>query len=210
MLVATGQFAVSQDNLVPAKYKSLGEALGDLDKDGIDEKVVVYNVDLDTSYYVAIDRELIIFKKVKNNWVIWQRSMKAVGDTKSGGMMGDPFEEVQIKNGILYIYQSGGSNWKWRKIDKYRFQNNHFELIGYNNFSGKPCEYWEDFDYNLSTGSINVKKEYETCEDEDQVISKKENESFIHKLKSKITLQNRMRDEPVEITSPKYKHTLYL
>jgi hypothetical protein len=200
----------AQDNLVPAKYKSIAEASGDLDKDGIDEKVVIYDMDLDTAQFDGVDREVVIFKNIRNNWAIWQRSVQAVGNSKSGGMNSDPFWEMQIKNGILIISQAGGSSWKWHRIDKYRFQNNAFELIGCVSGYGRICDYWEEFDYNLSTGKINVTKEYETCEKGEQVTSKRENESFVHRLKNKITLQNRAPEDAVEIISPKYKHQLYL
>jgi hypothetical protein len=49
--------------------------------------------------------------------------------------------------------------------DKYRFQNGHFELIGYSSSSGKPEEYWTDVDFNLSTGQINFDKEVENTKE---------------------------------------------
>jgi hypothetical protein len=197
-----------QENLVPKEYRSIKEISGDLDKDSVDEKVVVYNVSDIQDDVDGVDREIIIFKKEKENWMIWHRSKTAIGNSKDGGMMGDPFEDVEIKNSILLISQSGGSSWKWGHTDKYRFQNNDFELIGYVSNAGKACEYWEDVDYNISTGKIIVKKEYEDCE-KAQEIYKRENEEFSYKLKTKITLEKRDKDE-IKIVSPKYKHEIYL
>ncbi len=93
--------------------------------------------------------------------------------------MGDPFEDMEIKNGLLLISQSGGSSWKWGHTDKYRYQEGDFYLIGYTSIAGKPCEYWQSVDYNLSTGKMIVKKEYEACEGDDQKISKEENETLV-------------------------------
>ena len=151
------------------------------------------------------------FKKEKDEWKIWHRSTNAIGNTRDGGMMGDPFEDIEIKNGVLLISESGGSSWKWGHTDKYRYQNNSFELIGYTGRYGKLCEYWVTLDYNIVTGKISVQKEYEKCEndDGDQVVYKKENEDFQYRLKKKILLENRKQSE-VEIISPKYKHHLYL
>ena len=61
------------------------------------------------------------------------------------------------------------------------------------------------------TGKINVSKEYEKCDedDESQTVYKKENENFTYKLKNKLTLKNRKKEE-VKIITPKYKHELYL
>ena len=73
--------------------------------------------------------------------------------------MGDPFEGIEIKNGILIINHWGGSSWKWSLSDKYRFQNNQFQLIGHTSNCGKPCEYWMNCDFNISTGKVIIKKE---------------------------------------------------
>ena len=124
--------------------------------------------------------------------------------------MGDPFENIEIAQGILLISQSGGSSWKWGYTDKYRFQNNSFELIGHTSKAGKPCERWVSYDYNLSTGNIEYRKEYEKCDDKGgQQVYKKEAETFRYKLTEKITLATRKADE-IKIVTPKYKEELYL
>ena len=200
----------AQGHLVPKQYQKIKEVSGDLNKDGIAEKVMVYNMQDKEDEINGRDREVIIFKKDKGRWVIWQRSTNAVGNSKDGGMMGDPFEDVEIKNGVLLIHQSGGSSWKWGYTDTYRFQNNSFELIGYTSHYGKLCEYWVSVDFNVMTGKLVVEKEYEKCDtEENQEVYKKENEIFNYKLKKKITLQKRNKTE-VKIITPKYKHELYL
>ena len=204
-------FSFGQEGMIPKNYRPIKEIYGDLDKDFLDEKLVVYDMSDKEDETNGVDREVIIFKKEKENWKIWHRSTNAVGNSRDGGMMGDPFEDVEIKNGILIISQAGGSSWKWGHSDKYRYQNNRFELIGYSSHYGKLCEYWEDFDFNLVTGKIILKKEYERCDDdgESNEVYKTEKETFTYKLKQKITLENRNKME-VKIISPKYKHDLYL
>lgn len=205
----TYQMSFAQESTIPKQYQPIKEVLGDLNKDGINEKVVVYNMTDKEDDINGINREVIIFRKDKDKWVVWQRSANAVGNSKDGGMMGDPFEDIEIKNGVLLIDQSGGSSWKWAHTDKYRYRNNQFELIGYTSHYGKPCEYWVDVDFNVMTGQFNVSKEYEKCGDTGQEVYKTQNERFTHKLKEKITLNNRNKTE-VKIISPKYKHELYL
>ena len=149
---------------------------------------------------------------MKNNaWTIWHRSTNAVGGTRDGGMMGDPFEAVKIEKGLLIIDESGGSSWKWSHTDKYRYQNNGFELIGYESYAGRNCDDWTSFSFNVSTGKIEVKKDYEKCDDdgENVQVKKKEHETFIYKTKLKIRLENRKKED-IKIVSPRYKHELYL
>lgn len=189
----------------PGGYELIAEQAGDLDKDGISEKVLVFNTTDSTEFgYV---REIIILKQLKGQWTEWRKSKKAILKSREGGMMGEPFEGIEIKNGILIISFSGGSSWKWSHQDKYRFQNNEFELIGYSSFYGRSCDYWADFDFNLSTGKIVYKKEFEDC-DKDQEIYKTENETF-YKKGVKVNLNNR-NDKEIKLISPKYKYELYL
>ncbi len=89
-------------------------------------------------------------------------------------MTGEPFGEIEIKNGVLLISQNGESSWKLEFTDKYRFQNGEFYLIRYSSIAGKLCEYWKDVDFNLVTGKMIIKKEYEECETGEQEVYKRE------------------------------------
>jgi hypothetical protein len=211
--------SIGQVNQVPANYKLKEENYGDLDKDGISEKVVVYDIITPENENNGIDREIIIYKKQKESWKIWHRSKNAVKNSTEGGAFGDPFfEGIEISKGVLLIYHYGGSNYRWSHTDKYRFQNNRFELIGYTDHSGRPCDEWLGFDFNVTTGKIVVTNEFEKCDDAEKndikhVVYKKKNETFTHKLSETLTLENRYKNSetnPIIITSPKYKHELYL
>lgn len=195
----------AQEVSIPGKYQLLEEKTGDLNNDGVAENVRVYNT-TDTTED-GITREIFILKKQGTKWNIWKRSVNAVLKSQQGGMMGDPFQGIEIKNGLLIISVSGGSSWKWSHEDKYRFQNNEFELIGYSGNAGKPCEYWTTIDFNLSTGKLLYKKEYEDCEKAQQVY-KREEEVFYRKG-IKLNLSNRNLSN-TRIVSPKYKAELYL
>ena len=145
---------------------------------------------------------------MNRKWIIWKQSIQALYNSRDGGMMGDPFGEIEINNGILLISHNGGSSWKWGHTDKYRYQNGEFYLVGYVSNYGKPCEYWTNVDFNLATGKMLVKKEYEDCEHSAQEIYKRENETA-YKKNIKITIQSRNEKE-VKIVTPKYKHEIYL
>lgn len=200
---------IAQEIPTPNDYVLVDTAMGDLDKDSIAELVAVYNTRKDSGENIDdIPRALIIYKKQQQRWVIWKQSDQALYSSRGGGMMGDPFEDMEIKNGLLLISQSGGSSWKWGHTDKYRYRGGEFYLIGYTSNYGKPCEYWKNIDYNLSTGKMIVTKEYEACEDQDQKIYKTENETLIKK-NLKITLAKRS-DQEIKIVTPKYKHEIYI
>ncbi|MBE8715163.1 hypothetical protein [Sphingobacterium hungaricum] len=199
---------LAQEIPVPENYSIIQSAKGDLDKDGQDELVVAYETKINRQTEESTPRELIIYKLVDKQWTILEKSKNALYGNRDGGMMGDPFGQLAIKDGILLIDQNGGSSWKWGHTDKYRYQNGAFILIGYTSVSGKPCEYWTNIDFNLSTGELVIEKEYEKCTDADQEIYKTENETFFKKG-LKINLQNRNEKE-VKIVSPKYRHEIYI
>jgi len=204
------QSIFGQDLPIPVNYTIVDSVKGDLNKDGIEELVIVYNTEKEKEdTFESVPRELIIYKKIKDNWMVWKKSKSAVYGSRDGGMMGDPFGEIEIKNGILLVSQNGGSSWKWGHTDKYRYQNGGFYLIGYSSTYGKPCEYWTEIDFNLSTGKMVIKKEYDSCEnEEEQKIYKSENET-IYKKGLKISIEKRNKKE-IKIVSPKYKHEIYI
>lgn len=207
LLVAVS-IASAQSIPVPAGYTVFDTVTGDLDKDLVPELVVAYNTGPEIDYE-SVPRELIIYKRSGKAWKEWKRSSQALYGSQDGGMMGDPYGGMEITNGVLHISQNGGSSWKWGFTDKYRYQNGDFYLIGYTSVDGKPCEYWMDVDFNISTGKMLVTKEYEECEsDNDAVITKSENETISHKG-LKITLQNRHSRE-IKITTPQYKHEIFI
>lgn len=181
-------------------FEILTEKTGDLDNDGIAERVIIYETDEVTDYGNV--RVICIQKMNNEEWVDWRVSRNAILKSEEGGQMGDPFEGIEIDKGVLSVSFFGGSSWKWSYTDKYRFQNNQFKLIGYTSTYFKLCEYWNTVDFNLSTGKLISKKEYEKCDNQNQEIYKRENEIFFKKG-IVITLKNRHNKE-LQITTPKY------
>lgn len=150
---------------LPKGWSVIKDLKGDLDKDGVDERVVVYNCgEIDNANGISCERELRIFRKGKANWDIWKRTKNPLYTSDAGGMMGDPFDNIEIKKGVLVISHMGGSRYKWAMTHRYRFQNDDFYLIGASSTYGTPCEYWQELDYNLSTGNITFDLEPDDCE----------------------------------------------
>lgn len=201
--------ALGQEISIPDNYSIVESVIGDLNKDDIDELVVVYNIGTENDIE-GVSRELIIYKAENEKWTVWKKSRQAILASNSGGVWGDPFEEITIRNGILHITHYGGSRWRWGYIDKYRFQNGEFYLIGFASLYGAPCEYFETVDFNLATGKILVKKEFQACnsEEEFEVSYKKENETLFE-TGLQITLEFR-QETNVKIVTPKYGHIVEL
>jgi len=200
-----------QEPPIPSGFSKIGSAMGDLDKDSIAELVVIYNtseiIDKDSSDIVRL---LVIYKKIGGQWTIWKQSKNAVLSGMSGGVLGDPFQGIEITKGVLKIFHNGGSSEKWSITDIYRYQNGDFYLIGFTDYSGCPCDYWEKVDFNLSTGKLTYSKEYEVCEKENSPpkITKKVDDVLIVKG-LKITMENR-NSKDLSFEMPKTKAIVYI
>ncbi|MCB0649706.1 MAG: hypothetical protein KDC85_00365 [Saprospiraceae bacterium] len=192
----------------PAGFQKIGEATGDLDKDGQEEKVMVFNTDRMTDF--GYEREIHVFKKEEGAWKLWQRSSTAVLPSEQGGTMGDPFEDISIENGAIVIKHLGGSRQKWSYTHRFRFQNSKWELIGASVEFGSRCDYWEYFDYNLSTGKINYKKETEICDEvtNEMKTTVTAEESFTFKLK-KLPVMDGFRPGETGVMTPESEETIY-
>lgn len=144
-----------------SSFKKLGEAIGDLDKDDVAEKVIVYNTPRQVD--MGTEREIHIFKKKNGSWELWHKSIGAVLPSEHGGMMGDPFESINVERGAIVIKHFGGSNQKWAYTHRFRYQNDSWELIGATIKSITPCQYFDKFDYNLSLGKYIYTLENTRC-----------------------------------------------
>jgi hypothetical protein len=91
----------------PIDYTVLQSAIGDLDKDNLPEKVIVY--DTKRNAEMGTERELRIFKIENDHWKLWHTSVGPVLSSLHGGTMGDPFLSVAISKGCIVIDHYGGS-----------------------------------------------------------------------------------------------------
>ena len=187
----------------PKSFMIIEEIEGDLDKDGIYEKVIVYDTEKEID--LGTERQIYIYKRKKNNWELWKKAIGAILPSEHGGMMGDPFEGISIERNCIVINHFGGSRQKWNYTHRFRFQSGEFQLIGATVNFGSPCDYFESLDYNLSNGKIKYEKEIENCEKETSKIKKKE---MIRKLESLPTM-NGFYPGDNEIKFPNSEITMY-
>lgn len=172
------------DLILPKGYEKIGEATGDLTKDGVPEKVLVLNTGKPGD--MGDEREIRIYKVENNAWKLWHTSTGAVLSSESGGVFGDPFESIDIASGAIVIKHFGGSRQKWAYTHRFRYQNYTWELIGATIINTDPCEELESFDYNLSSGRVEYRLTKESCDDNGNILSSKTlvKEDFNYRMSS--------------------------
>ena len=185
------------DNLIPKNWKILSTANGDLNKDGIDDLALVIE-NTETKYLKFNDgrlgrdtinlnpRILAIYFKNTTGHLIKKAQYNEFIILQDSPTMDEPFDGIEIlKNGVLKIdfhfwYSAGSWNMS-NHTYKFRFQNDKFELIGYDsNNRHRGTGETIDYSINFSTRKMNISK---TIIDENDIErTKSKNRSF--KLKT--------------------------
>lgn len=198
IVLATISYAQNLKNFsVPKSYKKIAEVKGDLDKDGKDETVLVFDTDKTASDYERAPGEkdykrvFYILKNEQGLLKIWKENSTLLYSSGLGFYPGDNILDIQIKNNCLVVEQSFFSNSRHTQVNKhtFRFQNGDFYLIGsYDNFAD-TCDFDFTNEINFSTGKVVVDREYSSC-DEDTKIPENVHKDFIHRLKTLIKMDD--------------------
>lgn len=172
-----------KDFAVPKGYEKTLEVKGDLDKDGKEETVIVFNTEIKTKSE-GFERRFYILKNIGGNLKIWKENSSVIIDSKYGFYPTDNKLEVNIKNNCLIISQLFFTNSRHSDTSKYtfRFQNGDFYLIGAVYQLDDTCDYNFTNEVNFSTGKAIIDEQYSSCDDGKTEIPKDYHKEFIHKF----------------------------
>lgn len=188
----------------PNGYTEMTSTTGDLDKDGVPEKIVVYSTgrraiaqasETGDEYEAGTERELRIYKAGADSWELWKSSTGVIqGSEANGPEGGEPFEKISVERGALVIrHQAEADAQTGWDVRRFRWQNGSFELIGVTSGWHAPCMSREEFDYNLSTGKGTFRYEEEECHPNSEQMKSRTtmiDETFTKKLSPLPTMEN--------------------
>lgn len=197
-----------KDFTIPKGYEKILETKGDLDKDGKDETVIVFNTDkTPDSKSPGLVRKFYILKNVNGKLKIWKENSNLIFDSKEGFYPESNELELTIKNNCLVIFQSYFSNSRHTVTSKntYRFQNGDFYLIGALVQFDDTCKFNYSDEINFSTGKVIVSEEYSDCDDgSNRKIPENYYKEFTYKL-PKLIKMNEYKMGKNEIKIPNSK-----
>ncbi|MFT5822336.1 MAG: hypothetical protein ACI8ZM_003592 [Crocinitomix sp.] len=153
---------------IPDDYDLLSEAVGDLDGDGIAEKVIAFNTMREGE--LGFERELRIYSEHDGFWSLWHTAVGPILSSESGGTMGDPFEKLEIRKGQLEIYHFGGSADKWSYTHVFEHDKGNWELAAATVSFFRNCDYSETYTYDLTNGTGYHSRHTETCNENGEKI----------------------------------------
>ena len=157
--------AKTVNDFIPKGWKEILTTNGDLNKDKLEDTVIVIEKDdvLGPDYLNLNPRILLVlFKQKDGTYILATKNDKGFiqseNDEENPALM-DTLTGINIKNNILRInfdyFLSAGSYSASQAIFIFRFQNNKFELIGLDNNSFmRNSGEQEEFSINFSTNKI--------------------------------------------------------
>jgi hypothetical protein len=102
---------------VAAETRPIAFATGDLDRDGRPDALLVLEATTrkpDDEESDGFTRTLVVLVgQADGTYREAARNAKVAYCTGCGGVMGDPFEGVEVKPGSFTVSNAGGSNWRW-------------------------------------------------------------------------------------------------
>ncbi len=107
-------------------YEILDQKSGDLNKDGIDDRILILKKENEKQTSDVINhpgkRPLLILIR-QSNGTLKQvaRNDNAVYCVDCGGIMGDPYMNMVIKKSYFSIEHYGGSSWRWIRIITFKY-----------------------------------------------------------------------------------------
>ncbi len=114
-------FAQDFKSFIPKGFTLLDSASDDLNKDGYKDLVLVLNNVSDTATPES-PRPVLILHGTKNKiYILAGRNDHIAYCENCGGMFGDPFDGIVIKNNYFSIQHYGGSNWRWSRIITFKY-----------------------------------------------------------------------------------------
>ncbi len=150
-------------SFVPAHWQIFAEAIGDLNKDGLNDEALILNHEKEVEADVigADDlppRQLIIlFQNKDGSFTEVASSSKAVLCKQCGGVFGEPFDSMGIEKNVLTLSFYGGSRDRWGYTYKWRWQNNGLYLIGRTDYTADNALLTSQTkDDNLITGAYTI------------------------------------------------------
>ena len=106
--------------IIPKDYKVLNFTKGDLNKDKFDDAILILKHNGEDKDEFKRPLYILLGSKSGDYKVISKNSNAVLGYF-DGGVFGDPFDGVTIKNGYFSIEHYGGSNWRWTRIVTFKY-----------------------------------------------------------------------------------------
>ncbi|MFC0771932.1 hypothetical protein [Terrimonas alba] len=116
-------------SFIPAGYSILDSASGDLNKDRLKDYVLILKADEEEEHADTTRPLLLLMGTARDQYQLLARNDSVVLCKSCGGVFGDPYAGITIKNNFFSIEHYGGSNWRWTRIITFRYDTKSKQFI---------------------------------------------------------------------------------
>lgn len=106
---------------IPKGFTLLDSASGDLNNDGFKDLIVVLKNDLEGTVPDTTRPLLILHGSKNGTYKLIAKNDHVVLCEACGGVFGNPYEGITIKNNYFSIGHYGGSSWRWTRIITFKY-----------------------------------------------------------------------------------------
>ena len=151
-----GQFKPLQ-SFIPSNFSILDTARGDLNKDGKADMVLILRNTFERMDYDTTRPLLLLEGNGRGQYKLLARNDSVVLCLGCGGIFGDPYAGITIKNGYFSIEHYGGSNWRWTRVITFKYDIKRKEFILHRDAGYS----WHVFDPNNQTENLFSKEDFD-------------------------------------------------
>lgn len=117
---------IDLEGYVPEGYSIVDTATGDLNRDSLEDLIMIFKRinEEETSDVIdnPIKRPLALYIGLGDDiFQLAAQNDKVAYCYDCGGMMGDPYQALVIKNGYFTVEHYGGSGWRWTRYVTFKY-----------------------------------------------------------------------------------------
>jgi hypothetical protein len=127
---ASGQLQKLQ-SFIPKDFTILDSASGDINKDGKKDWVVILRNDYERINADTARPLLLLLGNGKGEYKLAERNDSIFLCLACGGVFGDPYAGIKIKNNFFSIEHYRGNNWRWTRIVTFKYDIKSRQFILY-------------------------------------------------------------------------------
>jgi hypothetical protein len=107
--------------LVPDGFTILDSASGDINRDGKKDWVIILKNDYEEVNADTVRPLLLLLGSENGRYKLAERNDSVVLCKGCGGVFGDPYAGITVKNNFFSIEHYGGSSWRWTRIITFKY-----------------------------------------------------------------------------------------